>query len=308
MSLGTAEQIVLDVLILALVAIPIAAAFTVATVVLVLPGSALRLALGRGDENAATKATVLRHSLRNCRPLAFARRLMAHDWTVAEVVVCCVFVLTLAAGVLAILVAGYVLGVMRPTIADQALPWVLGASIAVAMAYAWGERRTEPWLAATILVAGIVSVVAIALMKVEATVVDPATYVSNHPLKDKLLAPTWIAVEIGAFAACSLAGAGLPATVHALGAFVGLLIEIAAAMLSGLTWLSELVVRGLLVIGRLIVGLLLIPAELLYIGIRRKVGTDLDGNYYLPLPSGGLLTEHAAASVSAPKAERRNRN
>lgn len=308
MSLGTADQIVLDVLMLALVAIPIAAAFTVATVILVLPGSALRLALGRGDENAASKATVMRQSLRNCRPLAFARRIMAHDWTATEVVVCWVFVVTLVAGVLAILVAGYVLGVMRPTIADQALPWVLGASIAVGMAYAWGERTTEPWLAATILVAGIISVVAIALMKVEATVVDPATYVSNHPLKDKLLAPTWIAVEIGAFAACSLAGAGLTAAIHAVAGLVGLVIEILAAALNGLIWLGELVVRGLLVIGRLVVGIFLIPAELLYLAIRRKVGTDLDGNFYLPLPSGGLLTEHAAAKVSAPKAERRNRN
>jgi len=308
MSLANAEQILLDVLLVALVAIPIAAAFTVATVVLVLPGSALRLALGRGDENAASKATALQQALRGCRPLAFARRIMAHEWTVTQVVVCCVFVLTLAAGVLAILVAGYVLGVMRPTIADRVLPWVLGASIAVAMAYAWGERKAEPWLASVVLVCGVVSIVAIALMKVEATVTDPATYISSHPLKDKLLAPTWIAVEIGAFAGCSIAGAGFPATVHALGAFAGLLIEITAAALNGLIWLSELVLRGLLVIGRLVVGLLLIPAELLYLAIRRKVGTDLDGNHHLPLPAGGLLTEHAAASASAPKTERRSRN
>lgn len=261
-----------------------------ATLILVLPGSSLRLALGHGDHNTAAKAAALRQSLGRSRPLGLARRLMAHDWSAAEVVVCCVFVLTLAAGVLAILVAGYVLGVTRPTIADQALPWVLGASIAVGMAYSWERRKGEPLLAWVVLICGIVSVLAIAVMKAEASVANPAVYLQHHPVKDKLFAPTWVAVEIGAFAGCSIASAGFPATVHALGAFIGLLIEICAAVLAGLTWLGEFVIRGLLVISRLVVGLLLIPAELLYLAVRRKVGTDLDGVYYLPLPIGGLLT------------------
>lgn len=307
MSPATAERLVFDVLLIALIAIPIVAAFSVATLIFVLPGSALRLAMGRGDEHAATKAAMLRQALRSSRPLGFARRIMAHEWSAAEVVVCCVFILTLSAGVLAILVAGYVLGIARPTFADQALPRVLGASLAVGMAYAWEKRKTEPWLAAVVLFSGTVSIIAMSLMKVEATVTDPATYVSTHPLKDILLAPTWIAVEIGAFAACSLAGGGLAATLHALGGFIGLLIEIAVAGLNGLVWLIEIVMRGLLVIGSLLIGLVLTPGEFMFLMVRLKVGTDLDGRYHLQLPSGGLLTEHAAAT-SAPRTERRNRN
>ena len=154
------------------------------------------------------------------------------------------------------------------------------------MAYAWGERKANRWAARIVLICGIVSVIAISIMKVEATVADPATYLEHHPLKDRLLAPTWIAVELGAFAACSLAGAGLVTSAHVVGAAIGLLVEVGVAALTAAVWLGELVVRSVLVIGRLVVGLLLIPAELSDLAIRRRVGTDLDGTFYLPLPSG----------------------
>ncbi len=289
LAVGTGEKLALDLALLSLLGLLFAVPYLAVTLVLLLPGCFLREALRRGDERSASQALALRQSLTKSRALAFARRLMKHDWTSSEVVVSAVFVLTTAAAVLAILVAGYVLGLARPTAGDKLLPWVLGGSIAVSMAYAWAQRKAEPWLAAVVIVCGTASVILISLLKVEATVIAPADYLYHHPLKDRLLAPTWIAIESSAFAGSSMSHAGISGAIRAAGALAALLIEIGVAAIAFALRLGELLVRGVLVVSRLVLGLLLIPAEVLYRALRRRLGTDMDGNHHLPPISGGTL-------------------
>lgn len=256
------------------------------------PAWGLRYLLGRGADGLDRWSTRTTGKLLGSDALASGRKLRTFRWTLTIVTTGFSFLILTLAGLLSVLVAANVIGLRRPEFGDAWLPWILGAALMVVVAVAW-PFRDEPgrWLRVITVSCAILSVVFIAIIKVEASTIPPAEYARYHPLKDWLLGPVWVLLEVAYFLGGAVLGrAGLEHGIRCLAWLLGLAIELliqgCAFLVSAISAVCRLLMNAL----RGLIGVVFLLAALIWCGLREAAGTDIDGEHRLPgLPGGDAL-------------------
>lgn len=260
--------------------------FVVSSIFLI-PGWLSRSAAGQAQKRVSEKRSELESGLTESAAMDFCRRLRGCRWSSSEVTPGVVFLVISAAALLSVLVAGNVLGLRRPEVAEEWLPWILGLALLASMSEAWTRPTNGHWLRIAVIVLALAALMLITVVKVEATVVPAGTYAKYHPLKDALLYPAWIAIELTLFLGAAVLGhAGVDNAVRLVGWTLGLLGE---ALLCGLILvvaLAGFALQFILHAIHLLLGMVFMPAAMAWEALRRHLGTDLDGNFRLPALPG----------------------
>jgi hypothetical protein len=293
-------MILIHIAIFLMLAIAVGILYAAATLVPLLPAWFVRVALHDGDHNVAAKTSQWNEGLHQSRLRAYGDKLRGHVPPLEEIIACVVFAVTAGAGLLALLIAGNSIGIQRPAIADDVIPWLIGVALTLAIAYAFGRRREERWLAAFVLATGVLGIIAWAVIKAEASVTDPVLYAQGgHPLKDLLFAPAWIFIELAILGGAALSHVGLSAALRLVAWASGVAIELGLKTTVFALHVGALVLRLFLLGIRLVLGLVFLPAAVLWRLIRRLAGRSPDDSYRLPALPGEDPSEPGAVSSPA---------
>jgi hypothetical protein len=251
------------------------------------PGWMLRSAAGEARARIATGRSTLASAASEARAMEFCRRLRGGSWSLGDVRSGLVFLLISSAALLSVLVAGNVLGLRRPEVAEAWLPWLLGLALLASLTEAWTRPDGERWLAVAVVLFALAALVLITVLKVEATIIPATTYVKHHPLKEALLYPGWIAVELTLFLGAAVLGReGVDNGIRVGGWSLGLVGEAVLRALICLINATGYLLEWFLEAIHLGLGLVFLPAALVWEALRRRAGTDLDGNSRLPALPG----------------------
>ena len=249
------------------------------SLLLLFPAWGLREPLKQRAADLGREGSRLHSRLQQSPSLAFGRKLRAHRWSLPEVTTGLIFLIATVAALFSVMVAANVLGLRRPEMAESWLPWILGVALIMVMAEAMPSPG-QPRAPLRLLTVGgaVVSVILVAVVKVEATNTPPAQYAAYHPLKDLLLGPLWVLLELTYFLGGAVLGRpGMEAGVRVIGWLLGLTLEAAVQVLAFVLGFAVLALRlALLFAAELITGSFL-PAALVWAGLRRLSGTDIEG-------------------------------